>query len=333
MSEKKPKPIANRRDFVLLFDVRDGNPNGDPDAGNMPRIDPDTSEGLVTDVALKRKVRNYVQMSRANEEGFEIYVKEKAVLDRQHQRAHDKFPDDKLPAKKKASKKEQTKEEKAKEAKERAAIRQAKEAKEKERTAWMCENFYDIRTFGAAMMSKEVDCGQVRGPVQMTFARSVAPVVWSEHAITRMAVTTEEEEKAQDGGNRTMGKKHTIPYGLYRAHGFVSAHFAAQTGFSEADLGLFWEAIENMFDHDRSAARGEMTMRGLFVFKHCGEDKGQSMLGCAPAHRLFDLIRVKPESETPRAFDDFSISSADKIEAELRDKFGGKIELEKPKSE
>ena len=326
------KTISHRRDFALIFDVRDGNPNGDPDAGNMPRIDPETGNGLVTDVALKRKVRNYVQMSRADEEGFEIYVKEKAVLNWQHQRAHDKLPDDKLPAKKKASKKAQTKEEKAKEkSRERAAIRQAKEAKEKERTAWMCENFYDIRAFGA-MMATKVNCGQVRGPVQMTFARSIGPVAALEYSITRMAVTTEEEAEKQDGGNRMMGRKHAIPYGLYRAHGFVSAHFAAQTGFSEADLALFWEALENMFDHDRSAARGEMTMRGLFVFKHCGEDDRQSMLGCAPAHRLFDLIRIKPESETPRAFDDFSISSADTIEAELRDKFGGKIELEKPKS-
>ena len=322
MSEKL-ETIANRRDFVLLFDVRDGNPNGDPDAGNMPRIDPDTSEGLVTDVALKRKVRNYVQMKHPQDDGFEIYVKEKAVLNRQHQRAHEVFPDDKSSSKKEG----------AKGGKMSQKERLAKEAKEKERTAWMCKNFYDIRAFGAVMSTGDKPCGQVRGPVQMTFARSVAPVVWSEHAITRMAVTTEEEEKAQDGGNRTMGKKHTIPYGLYRAHGFVSAHFAAQTGFSESDLGLFWEAIENMFDHDRSAARGEMTMRGLFVFKHCGEDKGQSMLGCAPAHRLFDLIQVAPKSETPRAFDDFSIPLADKIEAELRDKFGGKIELEKPKSE
>ena len=328
MSEKKSEPIANRRDFVLLFDVRDGNPNGDPDAGNMPRIDPDTSEGLVTDVALKRKVRNYVQMKHPQDGGFEIYVKEKAVLDRQHQRAYGIFPE---AANNKSSKKEQTKEEKAEE---RAAIRQAKEASEKGRTAWMCKNFYDIRAFGAVMMSKKVDCGQVRGPVQMTFARSVAPVVWSEHSITRMAVTTEKEEVAQDGGNRTMGKKHTIPYGLYRAHGFVSAHFAAQTGFSESDLALFWEALENMFEHDRSAARGEMTTRGLFVFKHCGENERESMLGCAPAHRLFDLIRVKrvkPESETPRAFDDFSIPSVDEIKTKLEG-FGGKIELEKPKS-
>ena len=301
--------ILHRRDFALIFDVRDGNPNGDPDAGNMPRIDPETGNGLVTDVSLKRKVRNYVQMSRANEEGFDIYVKEKAVLNNEHEKAY------------KALKIEAQKNKPPK-----------KKEDARRLTKWMCENFYDIRAFGA-VMSTEVNCGQVRGPVQMTFARSIGPVAALEYSITRMAVTTEKEAEKQGGDNRTMGRKHAIPYGLYRAHGFVSAHFAAQTGFSEADLGLFWEAIENMFDHDRSAARGEMTMRGLFVFKHCGEDDRQSMLGCAPAHRLFDLIRIEPKSETPRAFDDFSISSADTIEAELRDKFGGKIELEKPKSE
>ena len=301
--------ILHRRDFALIFDVRDGNPNGDPDAGNMPRIDPETGNGLVTDVSLKRKVRNYVQMSRADEEGFDIYVKEKAVLNNEHEKAY------------KALKIEAQKNKPPK-----------KKEDARRLTKWMCENFYDIRAFGA-VMSTEVNCGQVRGPVQMTFARSIGPVAALEYSITRMAVTTEKEAEKQGGDNRTMGRKHAIPYGLYRAHGFVSAHFAAQTGFSEADLGLFWEAIENMFDHDRSAARGEMTMRGLFVFKHCGEDDRQSMLGCAPAHRLFELIRIDPKSETPRAFDDFSISSADTIEAELRDKFGDKIELEKPKSE
>ena len=299
------KTISHRRDFALIFDVRDGNPNGDPDAGNMPRIDPETGNGLVTDVALKRKVRNYVQMSRADEEGFDIYVKEKAVLNEEHKKAY------------KALKIESQKNKPPK-----------KKEDARRLTKWMCENFYDIRAFGA-VMSTEDHCGQVRGPVQMTFARSIGPVAALEYSITRMAVTNPKDAQKE----RTMGRKHAIPYGLYRAHGFVSAHFAAQTGFSEADLTLFWEAIENMFDHDRSAARGEMTMRGLFVFKHCGEDDRQSMLGCAPAHRLFDLIRIDPKSETPRAFDDFSISSADTIEAELRDKFGGKIELEKPKSE
>ena len=300
--------ILHRRDFALIFDVRDGNPNGDPDAGNMPRIDPETGNGLVTDVALKRKVRNYVQMSHADEEGFDIYVKEKAVLNEEHRKAY------------KALKIESQKNKPPK-----------KKEDARRLTKWMCENFYDIRAFGA-VMSTEVNCGQVRGPVQMTFARSVGPVAALEYSITRMAVTTEKEAKKQGGDNRTMGRKHAIPYGLYRAHGFVSAHFAAQTGFSEADLGLFWEAIENMFDHDRSAARGEMTMRGLFVFKHCGEDDRQSMLGCAPAHRLFELIRIKPESDTPREFDDFSISSVDEIKTKLSKEFEGKIELEKPKS-
>ena len=300
--------ISHRRDFALIFDVRDGNPNGDPDAGNMPRLDPETGNGLVTDVALKRKVRNYVQMSHADEEGFDIYVKEKAVLNEEHKKAY------------KALKIEAQKNKPPK-----------KKEDARRLTKWMCENFYDIRAFGA-VMSTEVNCGQVRGPVQMTFARSVGPVAALEYSITRMAVTTEKEAKKQGGDNRTMGRKHAIPYGLYRAHGFVSAHFAAQTGFSEADLGLFWEAIENMFDHDRSAARGEMTMRGLFVFKHCGEDDRQSMLGCAPAHRLFELIRIKPESDTPREFDDFSISSVDEIKTKLSKEFEGKIELEKPKS-
>ena len=309
MSEK-PEPIANRRDFVLLFDVRDGNPNGDPDAGNMPRIDPDTSEGLVTDVALKRKVRNYVQMMYGNNSPFRIFIREGAALNLQLGEAN-------------AGIKRERKQEK------KAA---AGKPSQEDRKKYMCKHCYDIRAFGAVMNTGDESekSGQVRGPVQMTFARSVAPVVWSEHRIGRIVVTKKEDaHKAQ-----TFGNKYTIPYGLYCAHGFVSAHFAAQTGFSEADLALFWEALENMFEHDRSAARGEMTMRGLFVFKHCGENERESMLGCAPAHRLFDLIRVKrvkPESETPRAFDDFSIPSVDEIKTKLEG-FGGKIELEKPKS-
>ena len=323
MSEKL-ETIANRRDFVLLFDVRDGNPNGDPDAGNMPRIDPDTSEGLVTDVALKRKVRNYVQMRHGNDSPFRIFIREGAVLNAQLGEANEGIKRERE-QEKKAAAGEQAQDNSSPK---KAESKDGKPSQE-DRRKYMCKHCYDIRAFGAVMGTGDDSqkSGQVRGPVQMTFARSVAPVVWSDHTITRMAVTNEKDAEKE----RTMGKKHTIPYGLYRAHGFVSAHFAAQTGFSEADLTLLWEAIENMFDHDRSAARGEMTMRGLFVFKHCGENERESMLGCAPAHRLFDLIQVAPKSETPRAFDDFSIPLADKIEAELRDKFGGKIELEKPK--
>ena len=330
---EKPEPIANRRDFVLLFDVRDGNPNGDPDAGNMPRIDPDTSEGLVTDVALKRKVRNYVQMMHGNNSPFRIFIREGAVLNLQLREANERIKRERK-QKKKAAAGEQAQDKSSPEKAESKDGDSAEDGKpsQEDRKKYMCEHCYDIRAFGAVMNtgSDSEKSGQVRGPVQMTFARSVAPVVWSEHRIGRIVVTKKEDaHKAQ-----TFGNKYTIPYGLYCAHGFVSAHFAAQTGFSESDLALFWEALENMFEHDRSAARGEMTTRGLFVFKHCGENERESMLGCAPAHRLLDLIRVKrvkPESETPRAFDDFSIPSVDEIKTKLEE-FGGKIELEKPKS-
>lgn len=280
--------IQNRYDFVLLFDVKDGNPNGDPDAGNLPRVDAESGHGLVTDVALKRKVRNFVAMKyAADQDGqdgkgdlagnrFEIYVREKAVLNRQHQRAYAAY--DLTPEAKKLPKNEQD----------------ARRVR-----GWMCKNFYDIRTFGA-VMTTEVNAGQVRGPVQITFARSIDPVVSSEHSITRMAVTNEADLEKE----RTMGRKFTIPYGLYRAHGFVSAHLAGETGFDEDDLDLLWEALRNMFEHDRSAARGEMNTRGLFVFKH------DSPLGNAPAHALFDRIRVqrKPGVETPRSFEDYEVA-------------------------
>ena len=277
----KNDPIKNRHDFVLLFDVKDGNPNGDPDAGNHPRIDAETGCGLITDVCLKRKIRNYVVLKHRNEPPHEIYVKEKAVLNEQHQRAYTacklKPQETRLPK---------------------------KQADAERVRAWMCETFYDIRTFGA-VMTTGVNCGQVRGPVQMTFGRSVAPVISMEHTITRLAVTTEKESEKQSGDNRTMGRKHTVPYGLYRAHGFISAHLANDTKFSNADLDLFWEAAQNMFEHDRSAVRGEMTMRGLYVFRHDSE------LGNYPAHKLFDLIKVerKTSDNAPaREFDDFSVS-------------------------
>ena len=263
--------LTARNDFVLLFDVKDGNPNGDPDAGNMPRLDAETGHGLVTDVALKRKVRNYVGLVNGCTPPFDIYIKEKAVLERSHRAAYEAIGataelagDDKDAKKKRKG---------------------SADSVEKAR-GWICRNFYDVRTFGA-VMSTGVNCGQVRGPVQMTFARSLDPIVASEHSITRMAVATEKESESQDGDNRTMGRKHTVPYGLYRSHGFVSAFLARQTGFSADDLALFYKALEDMFEHDRSAARGEMATRGLYVFKHTSD------LGNAHAHGLFDKLTVR----------------------------------------
>lgn len=275
--------IENRYDFILLFDVKDGNPNGDPDAGNLPRVDAETGRGLVTDVSLKRKVRNYVGMVKAEQPPFEIYVKEKAILNKQHERAYEAIgASDAIKG----------------DDKKRKGGEKVDEAR-----AWMCKNFYDVRTFGA-VMSTGVNCGQVRGPVQLTFARSVDPIVAQEHSITRMAVATEAEAAKQEGDNRTMGRKHTVPYGLYVTHGFVSAHLAAQTDFSDADLALLWESFANMFEHDRSAARGEMSTRGLYVFKH------ESQLGNAPAHDLFARIqpKLKEGVMVPRDFGDYSVS-------------------------
>jgi len=275
--------LENRYDFVLLFDVKDGNPNGDPDAGNLPRVDAETGLGLVTDVSLKRKVRNYVGLVKEEQPPYEIYVKEKAILNQQHERAYKAIgAEDLLEGK----------------GKKRIGGDKVSEARQ-----WMCQNFFDVRTFGA-VMSTGVNCGQVRGPVQLTFARSIDPIFAQEHSITRMAVATEAEAEKQDGDNRTMGRKHTVPYGLYRAHGFISAPLANQTGFSEDDLQLLWEALVNMFEHDRSAARGEMATRGLYVFKHA------SKLGNAHAHDLFDRIRVQRREgvEVPRKFTDYDIS-------------------------
>lgn len=271
------QPIANRYEFVFLFDVENGNPNGDPDAGNMPRLDPETSHGLVTDVCLKRKIRNFVEMAKGNASPFEIYIREKAVLGTVQGRAH-------------------------------AAV--AKEGDKKGDTialarAWMCAHFFDVRTFGAVMSLKENNCGQVRGPVQLNFARSIEPIVPLEISITRMAVATEKEAESQSGDNRTMGRKHIVPYGLYRAEGFISAHLAAQTGFSEDDLELLWQALMVMFDHDHSAARGKMSARKLFVFKH------ESALGNAPAQKLFDLVgvsRATDRSSPARAYADYAVA-------------------------
>ncbi len=277
--------ISNRYDFVLLFDVKDGNPNGDPDSGNLPRIDAETGRGLVTDVCLKRKVRNYVGIAKEEQPPHEIYVKEKSVLNKTHERAYISIgAEDALQS----------------DDKKRKGGDKVEEARQ-----WMCGNFFDIRTFGA-VMSTGVNCGQVRGPVQLTFGRSVDPIVASEHSITRMAVTTEKEAENQSGDNRTMGRKFTVPYGLYVTHGFISAHLAEQTGFSDEDLDLLWESLLNMFEHDRSAARGLMNTRALYIFKH------ESKLGNAPAHSLFDRVQITRKSQGPaRDFSDYEVSIHD----------------------
>lgn len=283
-------PIKNRYDFVLIFDVQDGNPNGDPDAGNLPRVDAETGCGLVTDVCLKRKVRNYVLLK-----GQDVFVKEKAVLNRLIDSAYQTLGIDltKPPADVKDGKKRNEE-----------SVGQGKEV-ERARDE-MCRKFYDIRTFGA-VMSTGANAGQVRGPVQMTFGRSVERIVSLEHSITRMAVATEEEAEKQSGDNRTMGRKNTVPYGVYVTHGFVSAHLAAQTGFGEDDLSLLWEALINMFEHDRSAARGMMATQKLIVFRHA------SALGNHPAHKLFELVTVEragaeeDKKKPARAFSDYVV--------------------------
>ena len=268
------QPIQNRYDFIYLFDVQDGNPNGDPDAGNLPRIDFETGQGLVTDVCLKRKVRNYVQTKVGGDPLSQIFVKEAAVLNGEIDKAYVALDLDA---------KDKTKE---------------SDNKDKARQ-YMCEHYYDIRTFGAVMSTGD-NAGQVRGAVQLTFARSIDPVVTSEHTVTRMAVTDEKDKEKE----RTMGRKATVPYGLYRAHGFISAALARETTFSEDDLDLLWEALKNMFDLDRSAARGLMAARRLIVFKHKDD------LGNAPAHKLFELVKVeaKDPSRPARSFSDYEIT-------------------------
>ena len=264
--------MNNRIDFVYVFDVQDGNPNGDPDAGNLPRVDVETGMGLVTDVCLKRKVRNYVQVAKGLAEGYDIFIKEKAVLNNEIDKAHD--------------------DSNVKSAKDKTAAARA----------FMCKNYYDIRTFGA-VMSTGKNAGQVRGPIQLTFSRSVDPIATAEHSITRMAVATKEEAEKQKGDNRTMGRKATVPYGLYVCHGFISANLAKQTGFSEEDLQLFFDALKNMFDQDRSAARGLMSAQKLVVFRHNNE------LGNAPANKLFDLVKIEKVTDAaPRSFGDYKIT-------------------------
>lgn len=274
--------IFKRYDFVLLFDVVDGNPNGDPDAGNLPRLDVESGHGLVTDVCIKRKIRNYVGLTKQMQQPYDIYVKEKAVLGRAHTKAFKEIGIDLGDEKTRTPKADEV--EKGKN--------------------WMCKNFYDIRTFGAVMSLKSApNCGQVRGPVQFTFARSIDPVVAIEHSITRMAVATEAEADKQSGDNRTMGRKSTVAYGLYRAHGFISAPLANQTGFSQEDLELLWESLINMFEHDRSAARGMMSTRGLYIFEH------DSKMGNVPAHELFERVTIKRKdaTKTARSFVDYDI--------------------------
>lgn len=364
-------PLTNRYDFVLIFDVKDGNPNGDPDAGNLPRLDAETGCGLVTDVCLKRKVRNYVALTKEYKSPFDIYIKEKAVLGDAHFAAFKKlgidtgeesrksvpadlkeaFADLSLPegltfneseeeqagelvvtadADKKAISvwlKEENPDKKI-----AGLIKSAiKDAKPRKPTAdetekgreQMCRDFYDIRTFGAVLSLKSApNCGQVRGPVQLTFARSVQPIVSMEHSITRMAVATQAESDKQSGDNRTMGRKNIVPYGLYVAHGFVSAHLADQTKFTEDDLNLLWHALcgrssinepvrDSMFEHDRSAARGLMATEKLIVFKHA------SALGNAPAHKLFDLVKIErrgSEEDKTKPARDFSADYEIKID-------------------
>lgn len=270
--------MKNRYEFVLLFDVIDGNPNGDPDAGNLPRVDAETGNGLVTDVCLKRKIRNFITLTEQDKPGYDIYILERSILNKQNERAY-------IAEQIKSAKPQQEEIDKARQ--------------------WMCANFYDVRTFGAVMSTGgSRNCGQVRGPIQFSFARSIDPIFSTEHAITRMAVTTEKEAEKQDGANRMMGRKFTVPYALYRAHGFINPYLAEQTGFSEEDLEKFWNALIHMFDFDRSASHGLMAPRALIVFKH------KDMLGNAPAHKLFDLVNItrKEDVDVARSFNDYVVT-------------------------
>lgn len=318
--------IKNRYEFLVLFDCANGNPNGDPDSGNAPRVDPQDMHGLVSDVALKRRVRNYVQMAKQNEMPYAIFIEHATNLNRPIARAHEETGGIQMDAGKDKV----------------AAARQ-----------WMCESFYDVRTFGA-VMSTGLNAGQVRGPVQFAFARSLDPVLPLDASITRMAVAENvkgaksskdyekwEAEQPEDK-LRTMGRKALIPYGLYMGKGFISAHLAGGTGFSEDDLVLFWESLWKMYEHDRSASKGLMSVHEVFVFKHVGTDsnveqrKQQAKLGCAPAHRLFDLVKVTKRAgvEAPRKYEDYDvIPEKDKVPkgvmfGRLVERDGGKVEME-----
>lgn len=279
-------PIKNRYEFIFLFDVKNGNPNGDPDNANAPRMDFETQLGWVSDVCLKRKIRNFINIIKVDAEGkpeagFDVYIKERSILNQTHQKAYDALG---------------------------LKIEDKTKAEDKNKMAdkarnWMCQTYFDIRMFGA-VMTTGVNCGQVRGPVQIAFSTSIDPIAPQEQSLTRMAVTTTEESEKQDGSNRTMGRKDIIPYGLYRCHGFISAHFAAQTGFSDDDVELLFQSLEQMLDHDHSAARGEMNPRALIVFKH------ESQLGNAPSHKLFERVSVKKKEgvEVPRSFTDYEVT-------------------------
>ena len=283
------KPIGNRYEFVILFDVENGNPNGDPDAGNMPRVDPETGLGIVTDVCIKRKIRNYVETVKDDATGYRIYIKDSVPLNRSDAEAYASLgiDDNNIKDKKKAN-----------------------DRLDVDIRDWMCANFFDIRTFGAVMttfVKASLNCGQVRGPVQLGFARSIEPIVPQEVTITRIAITTEKDAEKK---NTEMGRKFIVPYGLYRCEGYVSANIARKTtGFSEEDLSLLWEAIINMFEHDHSAARGKMSVRELIVFKHNSE------LGCAPAYKLFESVRVERKDSTTcapaRSYSDYVVTVDD----------------------
>lgn len=279
--------IKNRYEFVILFDVENGNPNGDPDAGNMPRIDPETGCGIVTDVCLKRKIRNYIEVAKEGEAGWEIYVKDNVPLNRSDNRAFEYLGVD---------------------AKTLKDMKKNDPELDRKVRDFMCRNFFDIRTFGAVMttfVKGYLNCGQVRGPVQLGFARSVDPISTQEVTITRMAITTEEDAARK---NTEMGRKYIVPYALYRAEGYVSANLAQKTtGFSEEDLEMLWQAILNMFEVDHSAARGKMAVRKLIIFKHDSE------LGNAPAYKLFDTVEIERSNENagvPRSFKDYTIRIA-----------------------
>lgn len=281
--------IKNKYDFVVLFDVENGNPNGDPDAGNMPRIDPESGYGLVTDVCLKRKIRNYVETLKENEQGYQIYIKDNVPLNKSDAQAFEYLNIDE---------------------KEIKNLKKTDPELDEKIRDFMCRNFFDIRTFGAVMttfVKAKLNCGQVRGPVQLGFAKSVDPILPQEITITRVAITTENDAERK---GTEMGRKYLVPYGLYRVEGFVSANLARKvTGFSEEDLTLLWQAILNMFENDRSAARGKMAVRKLIIFKHDSE------LGCAPSYKLFDTVKVERKQgvEIPRAFSDYEITMPENL--------------------
>jgi CRISPR-associated protein Csd2 len=286
MNDKVYADVNRRHDFIMLFDVMDGNPNGDPDAGNLPRVDPETMHGLVTDVCLKRKVRNYVDATRGEQPRYKIFVENRGYLADHKKRAY-----------------------------EAVGAQKGDDSKANDAQAWMCANYFDVRAFGAVLVGKKgegYNCGQVRGPLQLTFARSVSPVVPLDLSITRVALENRgdkpdagDEEEARTG---TMGRKTLLPYGLYRAHGFFSPFFAKKTGVVTDDLALFWEALQNMWDLDHSASRGLMACRGLYIFSHASE------YGNAPAHALFDRVKVtlRPGGEAPRAFTSYEVAIDDK---------------------